>query len=137
MASMNLDSNHLYVVALCGSYKDACSLIDETPILDPCHFRLFCSNDYYDYPSTPPDYKLIHGNLSTSSLDVIRDTFHDELNLFAFVVRQKAAELIIDQDLTVNFEVTNHWRSVPMEQQFCITLSGDEEQLMIAKLSLG
>lgn len=136
MAITNFNISHLLMAALGTTRADASALISGRHLERTRGFRLFCNDDYFNQLQILHKYKIIYGSLSPDSLNIIKNTCYDSLEVVAFLVSQEAATLITEHGITINLELIKGWDNALVNQRFHITLSGDENSLLLAKLSM-
>lgn len=138
MASMEIDYKYLHMAALVPSYDSALLLIDKVKNLRIQGFRLFHNlNDECEL-MVPQPHGLIFNPLSSCSLEkVIIDPHYRDFVFVALIVSQELKNLMVYHDLTIDFELMDNWPICPFDQRFKLALSGDEDKLLLTKLSMG
>lgn len=128
MATMKIDNKYLFEVVLIRSYNEIFSLHKG--------YHLFHWADSGHIKHDISDGSLIYGNLSSQALHAVRGTFCRDKKFFVIHLSRELAASIKQNNIKTNLELQEKPSRMPSRKCFEIILSGNEDDLLLAKLSM-
>lgn len=129
MAAMKIDNKYLLEVVLIRSYDEIFSLYKGF------HLLHWADSGRIKYDTS--DGSLIYGNLSSQALHAVRGTFCRDKKFFVIRLSRELAASIKQNNLKTNLELQENWARMPSRKCFEIIISGNEDDLLLFKLSMG